>query len=724
MRRALILMLVALGTAVAVRADDATKATPSEDQTPAFPAQVEQVTVDVVVADKQGNPITGLKRKDFTLAEDDAAEDITSFEAINVAPQETPEATSLQRRVSSNSDAVRRNARTFVIVFDGLHLTPASAATARKSIQKFMDTSLRDDDYVMLLGTQSATWISTRYGLGRDDILAALKRQKGTAAAITSWDYMSPYEALRVDAFRDVSVGERVARRWRATGYMLDPSREEIRISAHSSGANPGTSLQPGTIDPLVSHRAFEVRRDSRVREDATMALLRRMLDSLATVKGRKSVLLVSEGFVVDLDAKENQPVREAAQRANAAVYFIDARGLMGVPAYSTAQWSNFMSPVDSTAYIDEAEFGSEGARSVAADSGGFTVRNGNDLAGAMDRIARESQSYYLLGYYPKRTTPDGKFHAIKVSVDRKDVVVRARRGYYATAGESEVPAETVGAVVGQRTFQAAVDSPYELDNVPLRLTANTFDEASPGKIKTILVADVDVGQFRWEKQEDRYLNAVEFMLVVANRETDAIDRYDQTIEMDLRDETRAQLLASGMPILREFELAPGRYVAKLVVREKNTGHLGSVTHEFDVPQTGILRLSTPVLTDSLKQVPGQATPQLVMKAQRTFPAGTYLACQYQVYGAKAGDADGKPHVSGGYSILRADGTSAVDVPETPINAPSSTVARTVLFSLDDFAPGDYRLVLKVKDEVAGQAVENVVPFGVAEARAASNASK
>jgi VWFA-related protein len=715
MRRVLILACLTLGVATMVRAEDAR--TRAGSQTPAFPAAVEQVTVDVVVADEQSMPIKGLRRQDFTVSEDGTPQTIASFEPIEVA--ERPQTTTvLGQRVSSNTDAVKRTARTFVIVFDGLHLTPAGAEPARKAIEKFLVTELRDDDYVILLGTQSSTWVSTRFGLGRDDLLAALARQKGTAASDVSWDYMSEYEALRVDAFRDVDVGARVARRWRTTGYMLNESMEETLHQAQNTSSNPG-AIQPGTIDTIVTDRAREVRQDSRVRQDATLALLRRILGSLTEVKGRKSVLLVSDGFVVDLEAKETRPVNEAARRANAAIYFIDTRGLSGLPAYSTASWSMSLNPNDTAAYAIEADLLSEGTQAVAADSGGFTVRNGNDLAGAMGRIARESQSYYLLGYRPTRSAPDGKFHRIGVSVSRKGVVVRARRGYFAATPGSEQPAPTVE----NESFQAALDSPYDLDSVPLRISTYAFDQAWPGKIKMAVVADVDVGQFRWQTKEDHLLNAVEFLLLVANRATDEVQRYDQTIEMNLRAETRAQLATWSLPIVREFELAPGRYVVKLVVREKNSGRMGTVAHEFTVPEPGTLRLSTPIVTDAFQKAPGQATPQPVMRAQRTFAAGSHLGCQYEVYGAKAGESDGKPRVSGGYAILRADGTVVSETPATAINAPAGPIVRMVVFSLAGFEPGEYRVVLKVRDEVAGQDVEVTEPFVVTAARAASGDS-
>jgi hypothetical protein len=212
----------------------------------------------------------------------------------------------------------------------------------------------------------------------------------------------------------------------------------------------------------------------------------------------------------------------------------------------------------------------------------------------------------------------------------------------------------------------------------------------------------------------------VEFLLLVVNRETDEVQRFDQTIELDLREETRAQLLASGMPIVREFELAPGRYLVKLVVREQYGQRIGTVTHELVVPEPGALRLSTPVLTDAARAAPGESGPRLVLKTQRAFPVGALLACQYEVYNAKASESGGKPQVSAGHTILRSDGKTVLEAPETPINAPSGGIGRTVLFSLEGFEPGEYRVVLKVKDEIADRTVEEAVPFVVTDPRAPS----
>jgi hypothetical protein len=170
----------------------------------------------------------------------------------------------------------------------------------------------------------------------------------------------------------------------------------------------------------------------------------------------------------------------------------------------------------------------------------------------------------------------------------------------------------------------------------------------------------------------------------------------------------------------REFELAPGSYQAKLVVRERNGGRLGSVAHEFTVPSAGPLRLSTPILTDTFEERTGQARPELVLRAQRAFRRDGTLACHFEVYGAKRGESDGQARVSAGHSIVRADGTVVREAPLSAIAASTGSMTRLLAFPLAGLEPGDYRLVLRVKDELAGQSLEVAEPFSVVAADAAA----
>src|SRR6185436_17370833 len=177
--------------------------------------------------------------------------------------------------------------------------------------------------------------------------------------------------------------------------------------------------------DPQVFGRASDVYFQALSRMRVTLDVIERVLNSLASTKGRKTVVLVSQGFIYDPNLDDFKRVIQTSRRSNVAVYFLDTRGLGGLPIYMSAEFG----PAPDTQDIGSAMFenleASEGAESIASDSGGFTVKNTNDLGAGIQRIANESRTYYMIGYHPKNATRDGKFRKIQVRVNRKNVVVR-----------------------------------------------------------------------------------------------------------------------------------------------------------------------------------------------------------------------------------------------------------------------------------------------------------
>jgi hypothetical protein len=356
-----------------------------------------------------------------------------------------------------------------------------------------------------------------------------------------------------------------------------------------------------------------------------------------------------------------------------------------------------------------------EGAESIASDSGGFSVKNTNDLKGGIQRIANESRSYYLIGYHPKNTTRDGKFRKIQVKVTRKGTQVRARKGYYAPLeGKSALTARKP---VGDPQFQAALDSPYEVEEIPLRMASYVFDETLLGKASVVVAVDADVSEFAYEEKDGRFNDTLEFLLVVAHRETGEYYRYDQKIEMKLLPETRKRLASTWFPIARDFELAPGGYQAKIVVRDKLGGRMGSVVHEFEVPELGQLRVSSPVITDTLQpQSAGAAEsrPRPQLLARRAFEPGATMYCSVEVYGAAKDKASGMPKVSAGWQILAGDGSTLTSAQPSVINPTSlGRLSRLIGAKLEGYAAGDYEIVMSFKDEISGKTLELHEPFTV-----------
>jgi VWFA-related protein len=706
--------VLVLASAAALAAQEAQKpAAPPPAETPTFPAQVEQVIVDVVVTDKKGTPLRDLKREDITVLEDGVPQQIVSFEAVQVADQ--PSATPPPPpRVTVNTTPEERRGRTFVILFDDMNITPWKANQAKAAVASFLEKGTREGDRVTLISSAGGVWWTARMEAGRPKLIDMVKRFDGRFIPDTSMERMSDYEAMRIHIYRDPQVAERVLRRWEQYGVTAVMTRQQDSAS----------SMTAGTVDdPYLTGRASEVYYQAVTRLRTTLDALERALNGLAGAKGRKSVILVSEGFIHDINVDEFKRVNEASRRANAAIYFLNARGLEGMPVYMTAEFGPALPDQDVGFAFTESLDAVAGADVVSDDSGGFVVRNTNNLAAGIQRIANETQAYYLLGYIPTNTTRDGKFRKIQVKLaNSKGREIRARKGYYAPsdAGRTALTARKgVDPVI-----QSALDSPWAEDAIPLRMTHFIGDERTLGKAAVLVATEVDIRALEFEEKEGRHLADLQFLLVVAHRESGEFFRYDQGVNMKLQPSTRERLSRLWYPIVRDFELKSGDYQAKIVVRDTRSKRVGTVIHEFEVPPLGELRVSTPVLSDTRAPAPAaEGTPGgiLAVLARREFPSGADLLCQFEVFGAKKDEKTGMPHVTQGYVVTRPDGSVFTAMEPSPINPTSlGQVMRTFGFKLGDAPVGDYEMVMAIRDDLAGRSFELREPFRVVEPLPAS----
>ena len=674
-------------------------ATAEAEPAPTFPAGVDLVTVDVVVTDKKGNPVPNLPREAFTVQEDGTPQAISSFEAVKMPPAAS--ATTPERpRVSTNTVPVARTGRSFVIVFDDIHLAPFQAHRAKAAVAEFLKGGVREGDLVTLIATGGGVWWSTRMEAGRDELITLLKRLDGRLMPQAGPDRMSDYEAMRIHVYHDVQAEQRVARRFETYGV--------------SNRSGMGDSYNPmyADGDPMVRGRASEIYYQAVSRNRITLEVLERSLNALAASKGRKGLILVSEGFIYDPNLDEFKRVTQASRRSNVAMYFLDTRGLGGLPSYTSAEFGPAIDTQDIGAAFMESIEASEGAESLAADTGGFSVKNTNDLLGGIKRIADESQSYYLVGYNSSNTARDGRFRKIQVKVAGKGLKVRARKGYYAPLEGGKAADRKPGV---DPNIQAALDSPYEQEDVPLRMTSYVMGETLLGKASVVVAADVDVAKFGFEEKDARLHDTLEYLLVVAHRESGEYFRYDQKVEMKLRPETRDRLNRTWYGVVKDFELAPGGYQAKIVVRDKNTGKIGTVVHEFEVPDLTQFRVSTPVLTDVVQpSEENQSIPRPLLLARRTFGAGVMLYASFEVHGAAKDKKTGMPVVSAGYVIRRREGGVVTQAAPTLITPTSLGKVSRMIGAPLEAGPGEYELVLTFNDTIAGKTLEVREPFSVA----------
>jgi hypothetical protein len=289
---------------------------------------------------------------------------------------------------------------------------------------------------------------------------------------------------------------------------------------------------------------------------------------------------------------------------------------------------------------------------------------------------------------------------------------VRARRGYYAPQDGAPAAARPDR----DPEIGLALDSPFERREVPLRVAAYSFDEALSERSTVMVATEVDIRDLRFREEEGRFKGEIAFLLEAQHRETGEMYREDQKIEMALLPETRASLERTGYLVGRELTLSPGGYQVKVVVRDLGGGRLGSVIHDFEVPDPTAFRMTTPILADTLEQRPADDTrpPRPVLQVRRTFAPGSRLYVQYSVLGAAKDEATRMPKVSGGYEIRRTDG-SLLRSGEPTLIKPTSLGALIRLhgLSLEGTPAGEYELVLQVRDEIASRSAEVREPFQV-----------
>jgi hypothetical protein len=361
------------------------------------------------------------------------------------------------------------------------------------------------------------------------------------------------------------------------------------------------------------------------------------------------------------------------------------------------------------------------GSETMAAETGGFSIKNTNDLASGIRRIGDESRNHYLLGFVPANQTRNGKYRKIKVSVRGEDLTVRARKGYFAPKERETGPTWTA-----DQDVQRALDAAHPLQNIPLRMTAYVFEQATADTANVVVAVDADIRSLNFEESEGRFNGTLAFLLVVVNQDTNEYFRVDQKADMKLLPATRESMETTWYPIVRDFELPVGSYRAKIVARDQTNGQVGTVTHDFEVPALTEWRVSTPILSDSVDRgEDGKGRPRAVASARRLYTPGGPLYLEFQVFGAMADPGTGLPRVASGHSLQDSKGSVLfVSEPTTIKTSSEGTVSRLIGLGTDGLPPDDYALTLYLIDEVTGAAIEVVEPFRlVAPGGAAQTAS-
>jgi VWFA-related protein len=705
-------------------ATDSTPSGQADRSQPSFPAQAEAITVDVVVLDKDGQPVAGLTRDDFTLLEEGRPQPIVGFEARDArVPEAAARAAAdaaVPERVVANVVEGSRRGRVLILVIDDLGLPPPMAQQLGPALARWIREKAEPTDEITIQTTSGDLWWSAEVGTGRADLVAVLDRLRGKRALPSSTEWISDVEAYQI-----------VVHEGHGQAGELESSKGDkasITIAAEEPSPPPPMELSASVLDRVATRflearscvlvraprpamfrckemamtRAEEVYAGWSRRAGAVLDLVARVSADVAGLPGRKSILLVSDDFLRDVNLERRfRDVVDTAQRSNTALYFSRASGLTG-PAFYTASGGGNPHPSDvATLGAEQMRLAVGGGDHLADATGGASITTSNDLSAGLARMASDGAAYYLLGYQPSRP-PDGRWHRLEVKVLRKGVEVRARRGYVAgpslsTRAPRKPPAADGGAEAAKRALPSL--SAGARGEIPLRVASYLKGPDGAGAARVLMVVEIDGERVRTTETAGGEKARLELGILAVFRDQPRVLPLAQILELTLRPRDKG-----WWAFFREVRLPPGVAQLRVRVRDSASGAQGVVAQRIEIPDVESTYLSTPLVSDATQ--PPRETgepPQLVPTARRSFPARGTLYCQYEVFSFGGRDMPGVARVIGGYTLSRSNGEVVTTAPPTLIATDGSRVVRRLALPLEGMAPGAYDLVLTVEDHLANR---------------------
>ncbi|MGE0042608.1 MAG: VWA domain-containing protein [Vicinamibacterales bacterium] len=681
----LFLIRPAAGQAPAGQGQPAPAPAPAEgaagDQQPVFRGGVNFVRVDVIVTDKQGNPVTDLTPADFEVLEDGKPQSVETFRLVSVdtsAPVETT-GRPIRSRADEEQAAANEDARIFVFFLDDYHVRLGNSLAARRQLVDFVQRNLAPTDLVAVMYPLTPLDAVT---LTRDheSVVRMLERFEGR-----KFNYDPRNSAEERYALYPAEQVERI--------------RREVSLSALKALSIKLGSLREGRKAVLV------------VSEGYTAVLPPQLRDPVATMPGvgnpnrynpgagENSNLEDRAQFFGGLDVqRELESVYDAANRNNTAFYTVDPRGL------ATGEF-DINENVGMRMSQDQLRATQDTLRVLADQTDGRAIVNRNDLAKGMAQIVRDSSAYYLIGYNSTPAPQDGKFHEIKVRVKRSGLQVRSRKGYWALT-EDEVARATAPPEVKAGPPAPIMNALADLAEPTRGRYVRTWlgtRRGTDGQTEVTLV---------WEPIPPspgiRRENASSVQVIAASADGDLVYRGDLAEAGDGSADGGAAGPVRGGASVR-FEAPPGTLDLRLAVKGES-GTIDVDERRVEVPDltAPAVTLDTPrvhVARNALEYRALRAAPDAVPVATREFRRTDRLVVRVDAYGP----GDVAPTVTS--RLLNRLGQPMTDL---PVAAPADPAAPFLVdLPLASLPPGEFLLEIAAAGPDGADPVKELVAFKV-----------
>jgi len=574
MRRTLLLISIVMLSA-GVAAQQQQQPAPPAGQQPGvtFRAETNFVEVHAIVTDQKTGAFVGnLTQADFEIYEDGRLQSPTVFSLVDVPIERPFQPANAAAPIEPDVRATTRNfdGRIYILVMDDLHTYVTRTNNVREIAKRFIDQYLGVNDLAAVIFTSGRQESGQELTSNRTLLKAAIDRLQG----------------LKLPS----AGAERLAIHLREQGFQ-DSSGDEQRGQGNRSVE--GLQRAQSVRDPYDEQRAFNARRAFDAIENTSRWL--------ADVQGRrKALLLFSEGFDYDiyqpfwiarnsdLILTEAREAVAAAQRANVNVYGIDPRGMSAFPEmvdissrsdYPQLEYGNFRGA------LRELLLAQESLISLSEETGGIAIVNSGDLAGGLGRIVLDNSRYYLLGYYSDSTKwSRNRFLNIEVKVKRPGLEVRSRKGYLPPdtraierAREADVKAGTSPAL------RAALSKAVPIGELPIRAFAGSLRSAD-NRGQLLVSVEIDGAGLKYEERNGRFVESIEVSIVAADERARVQGGDRQTFNLNLMPETRERVDRTGVRLISQVAVPPGRYQIRIGAQEATGGAVGTLPYDLEVP--------------------------------------------------------------------------------------------------------------------------------------------
>jgi VWFA-related protein len=541
-------------------------------------SHVNLVPVRVIVHDSHGNAVGDLREADFEIRQDGKPQVTSHFSvetpasvAAKVAHGTAAEG-SLLAASGAPATPMTLPSRFVALVMDDANLNLQDLMRMKLAAIRYINTAVKPNERIALFT------VSGQNQVDFTDDHAKIVEQLNvlTPHHIGGYDPSTQHDCLVITYYQADQI----------QNHQDPQAIAAAQADALQCAINQGVPqrAQQSVANSIYESAVAQVVQSGEVNTQFTVRRLDEIVRRISAMPGQRSMVLLSPGFITSTYEYDVLRIVDRAARENVFINTLDARGLytvdpLGDISQPVATHANAQTSGLSLQYrLTEQSAQSEVLADLADSTGGFYFRNNNDLDAGLRQTAAEPGVSYLLAFVPADLKNDGRFHTVNVKMLTKEkYTVQARRGFFAPK-HGKTPDE-----LAKQDIEDAVFSQEEQQGLPVQLNLQYFkvDEANA---KLAVLTHVDLNQVRFERADDRNSDNLTIVAALFDRNGNFIKADQKTLEMHLKDTTLEKLHRSGLTVKSNFDVKPGGYMVRLVVRDSKDSQIASRNGVVDIP--------------------------------------------------------------------------------------------------------------------------------------------